>query len=85
MNYTVRLLEGNMDTSMIVARWVDETTQKTYTNVFALNNPCNLPAAIKEGDEFYFSIKKEIPEDCIACLAYYPVPPKRLTIQVIHK
>jgi hypothetical protein len=44
MNYTLRLLEGNIDTSLIVSNWTDETTGKSYKNVFALGNPCTFPS-----------------------------------------
>src|SRR5882757_5855344 len=55
-NYAIKLLEGNIDTSKIVANWTNASTKRSYTNVFALKNPCNFPASIKEGDEFYFTI-----------------------------
>src|SRR5215208_312464 len=56
MNYTIKLLEGKIDTSKIAANWKDEVTGKSYSNVFALANPCSFPASIKQGDEFYFYI-----------------------------
>ena len=79
-NYTIKVLQGNMDTSKIAAEWIDESTGKSYSNVFALGSPCSFPADIKEGDEFYFTIKEERDKDCNVCMAYYPVPPKRLAI-----
>ena len=85
MNYTLRLTEGKLDTSLIVADWTDESTQKSYKNVFALGNPCNFPSSIQQGDEFSFvidSIRK--PEQCLVCMAYYPTPPKKLFITVIN-
>ena len=81
-NYTIRVLEGNIDTSKIATQWTDENTGKNYTNVFALDSPCSFPADIKEGDEFYFTIKEEKDKDCNVCMAYYPTPPKRLAITV---
>lgn len=84
-NYTIQLLEGDIDTAMIANQWTDETTQKTYTKVFALRNPCAFPSTIKQGDEFYFSIDTVVQKDCIVCLAYYPTPPKGLSIKVLDK
>ena len=81
-NYTIKLLEGAIDTSKIAARWTDENTNKNYTNVFALESPCSFPADIKEGDEFYFTISDKRNQDCNVCMAYYPTPPKRLIISV---
>src|SRR5215211_5263025 len=53
-NYTIKLLEGSIDTSRIVATWKDETTDKSYTNVCGLSSPCSFPSTINAGDEFYF-------------------------------
>lgn len=85
MNYTVKLLEGNIDTSKIVSTWTDETTNKSYSNVFALENPCNFPASLKQGDEFYFVLDSAIQEPCAVCMAYYPTPGKKLSIKIIQK
>lgn len=85
MNYTVKLIEGNMDTSKIVSSWADETTKKIYNNVFALGNPCNFPATLKQGDEFYFMIDTANTKPCMVCMAYYPVPGKKLSIKIINK
>jgi len=82
MNYTLRVLEGNIDTSMIVRNWTDETTGKSYKNVFGLANPCDFPSSIKEGDEFYFTIDTVKARNCAVCMAYYPTPPKKLIIKV---
>src|SRR5688572_14398755 len=56
MNYTIKLLEGSLDTTQVVPEWKDETTGKTHNNVFALASVCSFPSTIKEGDEFYFTI-----------------------------
>ena len=85
MNYTIRLLEGNMDTSKISTNWIDESTAKQYVNVFGLGSPCNFPANLKEGDEFYFIIDTKTSQDCAVCLAYYPTPPRKLSIKVTEK
>jgi hypothetical protein len=86
MNYTLRLVEGSMDTSMVAASWTDETTGKNYKNAFALGNPCTFPSTINEGDEFYFLIDSSRDQkQCAVCMAYYPTPPKKLFIKVIDK
>ena len=84
MNYTIKLLEGNIDTTKIVSNWTDETTQKSYNNVFALENPCNFPASLKQGDEFYFVIDTATSAPCMVCEAYYPTPGKKLSIKIIQ-
>lgn len=81
-NYTIKVLEGFVDTSKVAARWTDENTGKTYTNVFALEDACTFPADIAEGEEFYFTLGEKREKDCNVCMAYYPTPPKRLLINV---
>ena len=84
-NYTIKVLEGDIDTSMIQANWTDEHTNKAYTNVVGLGNPCKFPATIQQGDEFYFTIDTSKQEGCNVCLAYYPTPAKKLLIKVEDK
>ena len=85
MNYTLRLLEGNIDTSLITANWTDESTGKTYTNVFGLGSRCTFPSNIEQGDDFYFIIDTAQKQECAVCLAYYPTPPRKLSIKVVEK
>src|SRR5215216_4176999 len=69
-NYTIKILEGSMDTAKIAATWIDENTSKKYTNVFALDNPCSFPDDLQQGDEFYFTIKTKKDSGCMVCQAY---------------
>jgi len=85
MNYTIKLLEGNIDASKLVAEWKNEVTGKTHTNVFALGSVCNFPSTINEGDEFYFTIDSSYVSNCAVCLAYYPKPAKSIAIKVVNK
>jgi hypothetical protein len=85
MNYTIKLIEGNLDKSKIVAEWKNEVTGMTHTNVFALGSLCTFPENIKEGDEFYFKIDTSPVQNCAVCLAYYPKPGKSLAIKIINK
>jgi hypothetical protein len=83
MNYTISLVEGQLDPSLLEAEWTDESTGKKYQKVFALGSPCNFPDSIQEGDEFYFSIDSTTKQDCAVCMAYYPTPAKKLKIKVL--
>lgn len=83
-NYTIALLEGNLDSSKTEASWTDEQTSKTYRNVFALGSPCTFPDSIKQGQEFYFIVEPTI-QNCMVCQAYYPKPTKALSIRVLDK
>jgi len=85
MNYTIKLLEGSLDTAQVVAAWKDETTGKMHNNVFALKSVCSFPSAIQEGDEFYFTIDPDPVRNCAVCMAYYPKPPKSIAIKVVNK
>ena len=83
-NYTFSVVEGDMDTTYVVPNWTDPNTGKSYQNVFAVKNPCLLPAGLKEGDVFDFVIDTSPPKnECIVCMAFYPVPPKSLDIKVV--
>lgn len=84
MNYTLSIQSKNFDTSMIVGNWTDETTGKSYKNVFQLGSKCNFPDSIKAGDEFYFTIDSTSVQNCMVCMAYYPTPSKRLSIKVLN-
>lgn len=84
-NYTIKLLEGNLDKSSYETSWTDPQSGKTHTNVFALGNQCSFPASLKEGDEFYFDLPGSGNENCAVCLAIYPKPSKKLSIRVLDK
>lgn len=85
MNYTIKILEGNIDTSLVASSWTDETTGKSYKNVFKLGSPCTFPENIQQGDEFTFTIDTAAGKDCAVCMAYYPTPQKHLSIKVAGK
>ena len=85
MNYTLSLLDGDIDSSLIMASWIDESTDKSYTNVFGLQSPCTFPPNIQQGDDFYFMIDSSTIKDCIVCMAYYPTPPRKLSIKIVEK
>ena len=85
MNYTIKLVEGKLDTSLYISEWKDETTGTIHRNVFALGSPCTFPSTIKEGDEFYFTIDSTYKPNCVVCLAYYPKPSKSIAIKIVNK
>jgi hypothetical protein len=80
MNYTIKVLDGNIDPDLIQATWTDPATGKTHQNVFGLGSPCDFPSNIVEGEEFYFTINNSPTQGCAVCEAYYPTPPKKLRI-----
>jgi hypothetical protein len=83
MNYTIKLLQGDLDTSLIVKSWINESTGRSYSNVFALGSRCSFPADIQEGQEFYFVLDTSTVQNCAVCMMYYPVPSKQLSIKVL--
>lgn len=84
-NYTFSLVQGNIDTSLIVSEWTDGVTGKMYKNVFAAADPCSLPDSLQQGDEFYFVIDTTPPPPCAVCMAYYPKPPRSLIFKTVSK
>ncbi len=85
MNYTIAVLDENIVDSLVVENWTDEVTGKKYENVFRLGNPCDFPASLKAGDEFYFTIDTAKGRDCAVCMAYYPTPSRSIRIKVVEK
>ena len=82
-NYTIKVLEGKLDTCFIQASWQHPYTKLVYQNVFSLGNICSFPSSLKQGDEFYFTIRDQKQDpNCVQCLAYAPTPGKRLSITV---
>jgi len=84
MNYTIRVLEGQIDPSLVEAEWTDTVAGTTHYNVFRLGSPCGFPDDIEEGDEFYFRMVEADP-DCVICMAYYPTPSKEISIEVLSE
>ena len=83
MNYTISIQSNNFDTSMVLANWKDESSGKTYNNVFELGSKCTFPSSINAGDEFYFTLDTTSVQNCMVCMAYYPTPSKKLSIKVL--
>ncbi len=84
-NYTIKLIDGNIDTSALSTEWTDPNTGKSYTNVFGLSEPCSFPESLKEGETFEFTINTAAVIPCVVCNAYYPAPPRSLNIKVLKK
>ena len=84
MNYTIGVLSAHIAPSTVVPDWTDESTGKSYKNVFALASKCTFPSTIKEGDEFYFTIDSTAVQNCAVCMMYYPTPSKKLSIRVFE-
>ena len=82
MNYTIKIIEGNIDSSQVETNWTNPSTGQSLQNVFGLASVCDFPANIEQGDEFYFQIVNSAPMNCAVCLAYYPTPQKHLAIKV---
>ena len=84
MNYTISVIEGTIDTSLVETKWTDPNTGKEYFNAFRLGTPCNFPANLNQGDEFYFTIDNSVDNNCAVSKAYYPTPSKAVNIRVIE-
>ena len=84
MNYTISVIDGNVDTSFVQSLWTDENTGKSYSNVFGLASRCTFPQTINAGDEFYFELDNTSVQNCAVCMMYYPTPAKKLSIKVIQ-
>ena len=84
--YTIQLLSGNIDPSLLTKSWLNTANDSTYTNVFASLNPCQMESAgISQGDSFNFDLSANGPGSCYECMLYYPVPPTHSAIKNITK
>lgn len=81
MNYVIKVLEGDTAVLNFERNWTDETDNKTYTNVFALDSRCSFPD-MAEGAEFYFTVTQNEDSGCNVCMAYRPVPAAKNNIVV---
>lgn len=85
MNYVIQIIEGDIDKSLFESSWQNPVTNTSYQNVFGLESICNFPPTINEGDEFYFTIPKNtIAQTCAQCLAYSPIPSKKISIEICN-
>lgn len=81
-NYTIELVSGDLPVDLYENSWVDPQTNLSYQKAFRLANFCDFPAAIQQGEEFYFSIESNPSAQCATCLAYYPTPQRAVAIRV---
>lgn len=81
MNYVIQVLQGDTSGLQMEKTWVDETSDKTYNQVFALASKCSFPD-MEEGAEFYFTVTGKDEKECNVCLAYRDVPIARNNIVV---
>jgi hypothetical protein len=82
-NYTLVVLSGKLDTSQVVPSWTNPASGKTHVRAFRLENPCQFPDSLQEGERFYFTLLSSPAPECMVCMAYYPTPAKSLSIQVV--
>lgn len=66
----------------LAQNWTDSLSHKVYENVFAVGNPCSFPSAIKEGEEFTFTMTTNPDTECVQCMAYTPVPEQKNSVIV---
>jgi hypothetical protein len=73
-NYAVQVISGKIDSSRLLASWLDGDT--TYTNVFTVANRCNFGGyGLKQGQEFSFQLSDSaIVQSCAICDIYVAVP-----------
>ena len=84
MNYVIQVSDSNFPKELIEINWMDEFSEKTFTNVFTLESVCDFPTNIEEGETFKFFIDNDKDNNCPVCLAFTPTPSKRLSITVVE-
>lgn len=74
--YVVKILSNDKGNLQFEPGWTDEYTGTVYENVFTVDNHCDFPESIKQGDEFTFSLTREDNDQCAVCYPYIPHPSK---------
>jgi len=82
-NLVVEVMDDNFPKDLIEISWIDEFSGISYNNVFGIENFCEFPNSISEGETFRFRINNNQNLNCAQCLAYTPMPKKYLSISVI--
>ena len=82
-NLVIEVMDDNFPKDLIEILWIDDFSGISYNNVFALENFCEFPISISEGETFRFRINNDPNLNCAQCLAYTPMPKKYLSISVI--
>lgn len=78
----IKINSQNKDGIAYAVRWKDDTSGKTYENVFTVENFCSFPASINEGEEFTFKLTSDRSNNCVTCMAFTPVPEEKNSIVV---
>ena len=84
--YTIQLIDGDMDPARYVKTWKNNMTDSVYHNVFAVANYCYFNTQnLQKGDVFQFNLLADSAvQNCAVCLIYEPIPPVANTIRVIR-
>jgi len=81
-NLVIEVMDDNFPKDLIEISWADEFSGISYNNVFGLENFCDFPNSISEGETFRYRIDNDPNLNCAQCLAYTPMPKKYLSISV---
>ena len=76
----IKIISSDKNGLAFATTWKDETSGKTYENVFTVENFCTFPSSVNEGDEVSFSVTANRSNNCIVCQAYTPVPNEKNSI-----
>ena len=82
-NLVIEVMDENFPNDLIEISWIDEFSGISYNNVFGIENFCEFPNSISEGETFRFRINNNQNLNCAQCLAYTPMPKKYLSISVV--
>ena len=78
----IKIISQTKEGVAYAPQWNNESSCKTYENVFTVENSCAFPASINEGDELSFRLTSDKANDCVQCLALTPVPNEKNSIIV---
>jgi len=84
LNHTIQFIGGQpIGLDKWEREWINPIDGKRWERVFRLENECDFPQSLEEGDEFWFRIVPPQPT-CIKCKGYSPTPNKGIPIEVLY-
>jgi hypothetical protein len=76
----IKITSQNKGGLAYAARWEDQSSGKTYENVFTVAKSCAFPTTMKEGEQINFKLTTDTANECAQCLAFTPVPGEKNNI-----
>jgi hypothetical protein len=85
LQYVIEIVQGDTPQGKVAAEWKDPFDNKTYRNVFTVENSCDFPGDVAVGEKFRFTWTKAGSNNCMRCEAYRDTPAENAAIRLCKK